>query len=46
MRKIESPQEFRNNIAVKLNDILDDLESCKNLEKGIYNYSLDHATRN
>ena len=45
MRKIENPQDFRNNIVIKLNDLLDDLESCKNLEKGIYNYSLDHATK-
>ena len=45
MRKIENPQEFRNNIVVKLNELLNDEESCKNLEKGIYNYSLDHATK-
>ena len=45
MRKIENPAEFRSNIVIKLNDLLQDSESCKNLEKGIYNYSLDHATK-
>ena len=45
MRTIVNPQEFRNNIVIKLNDLLTDEESCKNLEKGIYNYTLEHATK-
>ena len=45
MRKIENSQEFRNNIVIKLNSFLNDEESCKNLEKGIYNYALEHATK-
>ncbi len=45
MRTIENSQEFRNNIVIKLNDLLTDEESSKNLEKGIYNYTLEHATK-
>jgi len=44
MRKIENPEEFRKNMTMKLTDILEDEKSSINLEKGIYNYCLDHAT--
>jgi transcription elongation factor S-II len=45
MRKIDNIQEFRKNIVVKLNKFISDEESCNNLEKGIFNYTLDHATK-
>jgi hypothetical protein len=44
MRKIENPETFRNNIRVKLQDILDSEKKAINLEKGIYNYALKEAT--
>jgi transcription elongation factor S-II len=44
MRKIDNPEEFRKNMTMKLTDILEDEKSSINLEKGIYNYCLDHAT--
>jgi len=40
-RIIENPEQFRNNILNKLNNIIDNIKICENLEKGIYNYSLD-----
>ena len=43
MRKIENPQEFRNNVIIKLKDILKNDKLASNLEKGIFNYSLKHA---
>lgn len=45
MRKIENSEEFRQNIVVNLTKILSDEKLSSNLEKGIYNYSLDHATK-
>ena len=45
MQKIENPQEFRNNICNKLNNILKNEKICSNLEKGIYNYSLELANK-
>lgn len=45
MRKIENSEEFRQNIVVNFTKILDDEKISSNLEKGIYNYSLDHATK-
>ena len=46
MRKvIENPTEFRNNISNKLNKILLNEKISVNLEKGIYNYSLEHANK-
>ena len=44
MRRIDNPEEFRKNMTMKLTDILEDEKSSINLEKGIYNYCLDHAT--
>lgn len=45
MYKIDNPDEFRTNIANKLAGILGDNKDSSNLEKGIYNYCLDHATK-
>jgi transcription elongation factor S-II len=44
MRKIESPEIFRENIRKKLNGILKDDKNSSNLEKGIYNYALKEAS--
>ena len=45
MRKIENPQEFRNNVVIKLNNILKNEKIASNLEKGIFNYTLKHAEK-
>lgn len=44
MRKIENPVEFRENIRKKFTEILEDDIISLNLEKGIYNNSLQKAT--
>lgn len=44
MRKIENPIEFRENVCKKLNEILEDNKISLNLEKGIFNSSLQKAT--
>jgi DNA-directed RNA polymerase subunit M/transcription elongation factor TFIIS len=43
MRKITDPELFRNNIRNKLETIIPDVKYCKNLEIGIYNYSLKES---
>jgi transcription elongation factor S-II len=43
MRKIENPDNFRNNIRGKLQTLLDSEKKAINLEKGIYNYALKEA---
>ena len=40
-RIIENPEQFRHNILGKLNNMIDNTKICENLEKGIYNYTLD-----
>lgn len=45
MYKIDNPVEFRTKIANKLASILGNNKDSSNLEKGIYNYCLDHATK-
>ena len=44
MRTIANPEEFRNNITTKLNDILKQTKISVNMEKGIYNYAIKEAT--
>jgi transcription elongation factor S-II len=43
IRKIANPDMFRENVRRKLNPILDDENMVMNLEKGIFNYSLQEA---
>jgi DNA-directed RNA polymerase subunit M/transcription elongation factor TFIIS len=43
MRKIANPESFRSNIRTKLNELIEDEKYCKNLEIGIYNYSLKES---
>jgi len=45
MRKVENPQEFRNNVVIKLKKLLKNEKLASNLEKGIFNYSLKHAEK-
>ena len=42
--KITNPETFRQNIHVKIKDIIEDEKSAINLEKGIYNYSIKEAS--
>jgi len=44
MRSIANPDEFRNNVRIRLQKIISDENMCKNLEKGIYNYCIKEAT--
>ena len=39
-RKINNPSEFRNNIVTYLNEIFNNIKIAENLEKGIYNYTI------
>jgi transcription elongation factor S-II len=43
MRTIKSPEEFRRNIRIKLQEFLPDPKNSKNLEIGVYNYALKEA---
>ena len=45
MRKIENPEEFRNNVVNKLKIILKNDKLASNMEKGIFNYSLKRAEK-
>lgn len=45
MHKIENSETFRQNIVSKLKNILVDESVCSNLEKGIFNYSLEQADK-
>lgn len=44
MITIENPQQFRENIRLKLNEKLNNMNASKNLEIGIYNYALKEAS--
>ena len=44
-RKISDPETFRNSVRNKLSDILHSVTSANNLEKGIYNNSLEIADK-
>jgi transcription elongation factor S-II len=45
MRVIENPEKFRNNVRNKLNELIQNENHSKNLEKGIYNWSLKESTQ-
>ena len=45
MHKIDNPIEFRKNIVCHLNKNLKNDKMSSNLEKGIFNYSLEHADK-
>lgn len=42
--KITNPETFRQNIRVKIKEIIEDEKNSINLEKGIYNYSIKEAS--
>jgi transcription elongation factor S-II len=44
-RKIVNPDLFRKNIQDKLNILIEDEHKSKNMERGIYNYSLREAKK-
>jgi DNA-directed RNA polymerase subunit M/transcription elongation factor TFIIS len=46
LKQISSPDSFRNNIIAKLNHFVDDETKATNLEKSIYNFTIQEATRN
>ena len=43
LRKIDNPDTFRSNVKNTLNEILKNEKNASNLEKGIFNYSLNEA---
>lgn len=43
-RKIENPEQFRNNIRIKLAEYFDKEKHAINLEKGVHNWALKEAT--
>jgi len=45
LRKIDNPELFRANIVNKIDEILTNDKNSKNLEKGIFNYTLKEADR-
>jgi len=46
MKQISNPTEFRKNIVEKLNKYIVNNKKCINIEKSIYNYTIQEATRN
>jgi transcription elongation factor S-II len=46
MQSISNPEKFRENIRVKINQVIDvpDINVAGNLEKGVYNYAIKEAT--
>jgi transcription elongation factor S-II len=46
MQSISNPEKFRENIRVKINQVIDvpDLNVAGNLEKGVYNYAIKEDT--
>lgn len=43
LRKIENPDIFRSKVVDKIDEILSNVKNSKNLEKGVFNYSLKEA---
>ena len=43
MHKVSNPITFRNNVQVKLKEIITDEKNAINLEKGVYNYAIKEA---
>ena len=45
MKQISNPKEFRENIVIKLNTYVENKKKCINIEKSIYNFTIQEATR-
>ena len=45
MYKVTNSEKFREHISDKLFEIINNRTIVSNLEKGVYNYSLDSATK-
>jgi len=43
--KIKNPEVFRKNVTKHLNNLLDNKQDGENLEKGIYNYTIQEARK-
>ena len=46
IRVINEPEIFRNNVKLKLNNLINNTKICENLEKGIYNFTLNTCDSN
>ena len=44
MRKIQNPDEFRDNVRLQLNKMIDNDVKSKNIERGIYNFALKECS--
>lgn len=44
MYKVSNPENFRNNVRKNLEEFIPHENKCKNIEIGIYNYSIQEAT--
>ena len=45
MQAIDNPHEFRSNIKKNLNNFVNNKKIVENIEKGVYNYSIQEATK-
>ena len=44
MMKIENPETFRSNIISKIDDIIKDIKISRNIERGVFNFTLKEST--
>lgn len=44
MMKIENPETFRSNIILKLDEIIKDIKISRNVERGVFNFTLKEST--
>jgi DNA-directed RNA polymerase subunit M/transcription elongation factor TFIIS len=42
--KIENPETFRSNIILKLDEIIKDIKISRNVERGVFNFTLKEST--
>lgn len=45
MKRVENPQEFRSNIRKELFKIFNEERICENVERGVYNYCIQQASK-
>jgi DNA-directed RNA polymerase subunit M/transcription elongation factor TFIIS len=44
MMKIENPETFRSNIISKIDEIIKDIKISRNVERGVFNFTLKEST--
>lgn len=44
MMKIENPETFRSNIISKIDEIIKDIKISRNIERGVFNFTLKEST--